>query len=289
MTEKNNFPDFTTYPKTFEKYKWYKPILVFIVGLILYLIFLSIIFAIFGKIYGNNAINNALLSGYESMDTSDMASYVSYLPIAMFIPTLYIASKIVKDRPFSSYGSSRGGWNWKLYFKSLTIPFVVFLIYGIITLLLSGGKRVPTQMTALGFIICLFLVPLQCIGEEYVNRGLFMQTFGSWFNIPILAVILQSIFFTTLHGYNPTGMLGIFITGIVYGLLAWKTYGIETSSALHSINNLYIMTYVSLGFENATSNVSISGFLISITLTIVSAALLYYISNRYGWIEENTQ
>ena len=38
MTEKNKISEFITFPTTFENYKWYKPILVFIVTAIMYLI-----------------------------------------------------------------------------------------------------------------------------------------------------------------------------------------------------------------------------------------------------------
>ena len=40
MTEKNTISDYITFPKTFENYKWYKPILVFIVGFIIFLLLL---------------------------------------------------------------------------------------------------------------------------------------------------------------------------------------------------------------------------------------------------------
>ena len=46
--------------------------------------------------------------------------------MVMFAPAIYIASKIVRDRPFSSYSSSHGGWNWKLYLKCLSIPFAIY-------------------------------------------------------------------------------------------------------------------------------------------------------------------
>ena len=35
--------DFITFPRTFEKYKWYRPIIVFIVGFIIMLIFEAIL------------------------------------------------------------------------------------------------------------------------------------------------------------------------------------------------------------------------------------------------------
>ncbi len=44
----HNTPEYITFPRTFENYRWYKPILVFIIGAIVYVILQVAIFAIFG-------------------------------------------------------------------------------------------------------------------------------------------------------------------------------------------------------------------------------------------------
>ena len=89
------------------------------------------------------------------------------------IPSLYIGAKIVKDRPFSSYVSSHEGWNYKLYLKSLVIPTIIMIIFEGISIAFNGAEG--TNHFSIGFfIICLILVPLQCIAEEYVFRGLIM-------------------------------------------------------------------------------------------------------------------
>ena len=43
----DKFPEFITFPRTFEKYKWYKPLLVLVIGAIVYLVLQTLIFAIF--------------------------------------------------------------------------------------------------------------------------------------------------------------------------------------------------------------------------------------------------
>ena len=224
MTEKS---EFITFPKTFEKYKWYKPILVFIIGVIAYLILSLLLSLIFEVAYGEHFTNFILNGGYEVMN-SEIGQIFSDLGVIIMLPSLYIGAKIVKDRPFSSYASSRGGWNYKLYFKSLLIPFIIMIIFEGISVAFNGAEG--TSHFSIGFFIaCLILVPLQCIAEEYVFRGLIMQTFGSWLNIPVLAVILQSIVFGIMHGYNSLGNISIVISGLLMGILAWKSNGIEVS------------------------------------------------------------
>lgn len=40
---KNDFPEYVTFVRTFENYKWYKPLLVFVVGLIVFFIFFVVV------------------------------------------------------------------------------------------------------------------------------------------------------------------------------------------------------------------------------------------------------
>ena len=140
MTENDKeISDYITFPRTFEKYRWYKPILVFIVGLILLLIFQLIVVLGFCVIYDWNFIMQIIDGGYEVLNTEGGQIFTD-LGVIIMLPALYLATKIVKDRPFSSYSSSRGGWNFKLYFKALIIPFVLYLIVEVIGLLWMGQR-----------------------------------------------------------------------------------------------------------------------------------------------------
>lgn len=284
MTENNEKSEFITFPKTFEKYKWYKPLLVFIVTIIFYVIF-SVALLIFSYgIYGESFVTSIINGGYEVLN-SEGGQILSDLGIIILIPAIYLATKVVKDRPFSSYSSSRGGWNIKLYFKALIIPLILFLIFEGIDVAMNGAKG--TYHFSIGFLlICLILVPLQCIAEEYLYRGLIMQTLGSWFNIPILAIIIQAIIFSVSHGYNTIGLVEIVVAGIIYGFFTWKTNGIEVSSALHTANNLSISLLVMFGLSSSTSSALLNDVIIAIVFEILLAILMYYIGKKTNWFGE---
>ena len=285
----NKFSDFVTFPRTFEKYKWYKPLISLVLVLIVYFVFQIILLVVFNFIYGESVINGILFGGYETLNTSDASVYFSYISIAVFIPALYIASKIVRDRPFSSYASSRGGWNWKLYFKCLLIPLAVYIIVNVISIPFDNNPKTSTsQVSLITMVLSLILIPLQCIAEEYVFRGALMQALGSWFKIPILAIVIQAIIFALLHSYDALGVISIAISGVVYGLLAWRTNGIEAGAAIHSINNLMGFYIVALGLGSISSKVSLTEFIVDVALTLISAAALYYIGNKKGWFSEKT-
>ena len=276
--------EYITFPKTFEKYRWYKPILVFIIGAIIFLILNLLLIAVFYAICGENLMVQLLHGGYEVMN-SEIGEIYSHLGVVIMLPSLYLASKIVKDRPFSSYSSSRGGWNTQLYLKAFIIPFILFLVVGIIesVILGNGGNY---HFTMLFFIILLIVVPLQCITEEYVFRGLLMQTLGSWFNIPLLAIILQAIIFGFTHGYNGIGIIGTIISGLVMGFLAWKANGLEVSSAFHTANNLSFSLLVMFGIQSSTSTIQMADLIISTMGSVIFGILLYYIGKRSNWFGE---
>ena len=290
MFENNELSDYITFAKTFENYKWYKPILVFILGTIIMLILEVITVIIFNHIFGYNFIDYVFNGGYEVLN-NEIGLILTDLLVIIMIPSLYLASKIVKDRPFSSYSSSRGGWNFKLYLKALIIPLILYIIYGFIDTAIKGPEG-TYHFSILFLIISLISIPLQCIAEEYIFRGLIMQTFGSWFKIPILAIILQAIIFSISHNYNTLGLIEIVISGLIYGYLTWKTNGIEVSSAMHTANNFTINLFVMFGLQSSTSMPKLNDVIISIIFEIILFAIVYYIGKKSDWfgeIPEKTQ
>ena len=290
MTENNKITEFITFPKTFEKYRWYKPILVFIIGLIIMLIFQLILMVVFGAIYGESAMDIITGGGYEVLNTN-LGEIFTDLSVIVMIPALYIATKIVRDRPFSSYASSRGGWNFKLYLKALIIPFIALMVFQGIDVVINGADG-TYHFSILFLIASLILVPLQCTAEEFVYRGLIMQTFGSWFKIPVLAIVLQAIIFSVSHGYNSLGLVEVFVSGLIFGFLTWKTNGIEVSSAMHTANNFSISLFIMFGLRSATSSPQFNDVVISIVFDIILCAIMYYVIMKTDWfseINENTQ
>ncbi len=283
--------DYITFPKTFENYRWFKPILVALISFAMVLILGAITVLVFNLIVGQEFVINIFQGGYEAMN-SPAGIFFTDLLIILIIPALYLASKIVKDRPFSSYSSSRGGWNFKLYFKALIIPVILYIIFLCIDTVIKGPKGASNISIAF-ILVLLICVPLQSIAEEYVFRGFIMQTFGSWFNIPILAIAIQAIIFALGHGYhNFIGILEMITMGLVYGFLAWKTNGIEVSSALHTANNFVFGLFVMFGLQASTSSPQLVSGIATIVFEILLVIIMYYVGEKTNWfgeIPENSQ
>ena len=279
--------DYITFPRTFENYKWYKPLIVIILTFIIMLIISGIITFASYQILGREFLVGTIGNGIDSLNSAESIFFAD-LNIIMFIPSLYIASKIVNDRPFSSYSSSRGGWNFKLYLKALIIPLILYIIYMAAESIILAKK--PSINFSIAFLLVIFIsIPLQSIAEEYIFRGLLMQTLGSWSKIPVLALVLQAIIFGLFHGYNSLGLIETITMGLVCGYFAWKTNGIEVCSAIHSANNMSIGIFVMLGLHTSTSSPQLMSVLPTVIFLIVLAAILYYIGEKTEWFGEIQQ
>ena len=111
--------DFTTYPRQFKAYRWFKPLLTGLLFVLLYFLFVSLLYLITNLAFHTTVSS----SGYDDLDFySATGAFFNGAMGAIYIPSLLLAALIVKDRPLSSYFSSGGGWRWKSLMRySMTI------------------------------------------------------------------------------------------------------------------------------------------------------------------------
>ena len=268
--------DFTTYPRTFEGYRWYKPLIIGALAIILYLVLcLGIITAV--SMYNPDIF-------YSSTNPSDFDSMaiLTSIIIVLMVPSIYIPSRLLRERPFSSYLSSLGGWKWSVFIKSAAISILVFTLITILQILIDGAHG-ESSFTILTFILCIIITPFQCFAEEYLCRGFLMQTFGSWFKIPVIAIILQALIFTLLHQYNAIGLAEIFVSGFIFGFVTWYSKGLEVSSAIHTINNIFAFSLTGFGYAVATTEVSLIDFSVNVMTLAIILILILFADKKYDW------
>lgn len=278
---------YVTYPRRFEGYKWSNPIIVTVLFLVFYYMFMNVIVLFSAVCSGNltEMIKN-LKSGYDAFDTfSAFGALATLGSIAAAIPALMLAAAIIKDRPFSSYTSSRGGWNWKIFFIMLVPALIIIGIPGVILTLRENGDHV-VRFTVVGFIILTILGPLQCVAEEYIFRGLIMQTVGSWFRLPIIGIIVQVIVFAVLHPYNIWGVLSVSVTGLCFGIIAYLTKGLETSSAVHIVNNMIAFYMTGFGLGKIETNVNPTDLIFNAIALPIYIVVIIIIEKKFHLFDE---
>ena len=128
---------YTTYPRRFNSYKWYKPLAVG--GLFVIFIFIAqIAIDIITKFLLGTSVSS---TGYDDMDFFTAAgAFSNGASAAAVLPCMILAAIIVKDRPVSSYFSSMGGWRWRIFFRTLAAAFVILGIPTIIQHLVKGNS-----------------------------------------------------------------------------------------------------------------------------------------------------
>ncbi|MBP5749546.1 MAG: CPBP family intramembrane metalloprotease [Firmicutes bacterium] len=276
--------EYPTYPRRFISYRWFKPILVALIFFVLYM-GASVAIVVAGAVQqgGLDAIMN-IAGSYDSMDVASVSGILLNLgSLAIVIPILALVTLIVRDRPFSSYSSARGGWDWGVFGKMMLLALIVCGVPNVIWILLDHGP-LDNHFTVFTFLLLTVMGPLQCIAEEYLFRGLIMQTFGGWFRIPVIAVIGQALIFMSMHPYNLTGRLTILATGCMMGLMAWITRGIEASSAIHIVNNMVAFYVDGLGIGAIASEVSTLDLFVTLAVDAVYVLALLFLRKK-GWFD----
>ena len=260
LFEKSEEKEFTTFPATLETYSWYKPILIAMIAIIVTI-----------------ALSFAALSIIKIDPRSSTVMNLILAAVTMIIVILgiYIGNRIIYKIPFSTQVAPVRKWNWGVYIKSFVIALIV---YGIIMSynFLASGAKITNNLPISLIILCLILPIFQGFGEEFLCRGLLMQTFGSWFKIPIVAIILQAVIFAVLHPYQLFSLISVLCTGLVYGLITWYGQGLEASSAMHAVNN--IASFLAIGFglqQGAGGNSSDPiAFLINVAIVVIPVVIV---------------
>lgn len=287
---------YPTYGRQFLAYRWYKPILTGLLFAIFYLLLTVALVIGMGVLQGIQTGNPDLTElfeqmqlGYDGMDLSDpMQCIYSLGGVAIMIPALWLASLIVRDRPFSSYSSSRGGWSSKVFWKVFPVAFLCITIPILFVELIIHHRYsdFSVKFTLGGFIILTILGPLQCIAEEYAFRGFLMQTLGSWVRLPVLAVILQALIFASGHPYNRIGQVGIFITGIVFAVSAWMGRGLEIPAAMHICNNMTIFYLQGLNMATISSQSDMEEIVFDVVTGALYLAFIFVLGRKTDWFDK---
>ena len=278
--------EYTTFPRRFISYRWFKPLLVALLTFVFMLLFQIVTLIIATAWAGDIDFIFTIGTTYDDMNPyTGPGAMVELGSIAVILPALALAALIVRDRPYSSYSSSRGGWNWKAFGKCLLVALVVVALPSIIELFLfpDEGATGIVKLTVPGVIACIAIIPFQCAAEEYVFRGLIMQTVGSWTKLPVLAILVQAAVFAAAHPYNMIGVIAIFLNGVVWGIVVQQTKGLEASCAAHIVNNFMAFGLGGLGLASITSEVDVISLVIALAIDLVYLAVILVAHKKLNW------
>ena len=259
-----------------------------VLTVIFVLIFTLILIAIGGAAAGADAGFLAMLKGgYDTFDAyTGPGALVTLGNVAALLLSLFLATCIVKDRPFSSYGSARGGWRMNVFWKCFAAALIVCAIPILVQVFLKHPSPQAVRFTVVGFLLCTILGPIQCVAEEYIFRGLFFQTVGSWFKSLIIALLVSAALFGSSHPYNIYGVAEVTLFGLFMCIMAVLCKGLEASSAVHIVNNMTLFYLGGFGYETVSKDSDLESLLTSAAINTVYLLVLFFVGKKRGWFEQ---
>lgn len=284
--------DYHRLTRTYATYRWWKPVMVGLIALGLYIgasIITTIIFMV--AVIDDPALNqkfNEMALSPDTIDMSDPGIFAfTMISLILLLPTILIATRIMNVQKVGTLtsvtGKMRWGWLGKCMLVALSIlTLSLALSFGVDT---ASGIPFEPDFAApnmwLLLILTLLLVPFQATAEEYIFRGYLMQLLGSWLRHPAFAILIPVPFFMAGHMYDIYGQLDVGFFAIAAGWLAWRTGGLEAAIALHVVNNSVIFALGAIGLVDVSSSESnLPSLIASIITTLIFVAVVVWLANK---------
>ena len=231
---------------------------------------------------------------------SNLFLFLMILTFAIGLFFLFFSIKHIHKRSKTSLITSREKVDWKRFFYSFTLWFVVSAITIAIGYFTEPENFTwnfkPIPFFILVAISFLFL-PLQTSFEELFFRGYLMQGLGILAKNRWFPLFFTSIAFGLLHGANPeVEKLGYIImvfyigTGFLLGIMTLMDEGTELSLGFHAANNITAAMLVTTNwtvFQTDallidTSEPSV-GWETFVPVFVIYPLILFVFSKKYGW------
>ncbi|MFF3670227.1 CPBP family intramembrane glutamic endopeptidase [Microtetraspora malaysiensis] len=217
------------------------------------------------------------------------------LSIALMIPWSMFIQRWLYGVKGASLHSVRSVFRPAVFGRAVLTLVPIWVLYTTAFFLLSSyteGSWRFSDLVAV-FVITLLLTPLQAAGEEYNYRGVAFRVAASWGRGPRAAMALglavSSILFAAIHlSTDPWLNLYYLTLGVTFGLMTWRTGGLETSVVIHAANNtlIYLIMIVTHADPLAGSDRSAGAgsvvMLIPCVLLVAIIAVIWARTRRTG-------
>lgn len=191
--------------------------------------------------------------------------------------------RVLHRRRASWLWSVSPGIRWRFLLACFLIGVVVLVG---LQFLVSGIPAWAPQHDAWAFVIAILVTsPIQAAAEEVFFRGYLMQVLGLVWRKEWFAIISSALVFALFHGaQNPPLFFHRFAFGVLMGVLAWRTGGLEASIGVHIANNLGAFLWAALtssvAAARAVQTITWPGALEEIAAFAVFTAIAWWVAGR---------
>jgi len=231
---------------------------------------------------------------------SNLYLFVMILTFLFGLVALLFSIKYIHLRDLKTLFTSRNNIDWKRVFYGFVLWFSISLVLMALDYFLNSDNYVwnfqPIPFLILVLISFIFM-PFQTSFEELLFRGYIMQGLGVLFKNAAVSLIVTSVIFGLLHGFNPEfDKLGPMVmiyyigTGFLFGITTLMDDGTELSLGMHAANNIAAAVFVTMNWtvfqtdalfiDTSEPQVGIELFL---PVFVIYPLVLFIFSKKYGW------
>lgn len=173
---------------------------------------------------------------------------VNMLAFIPFIVATLLAVRFLHGRPIRTLVTPEPQVNWKRFFASLGIWFVLAAVAAFIESQIYPGRYTFTPRLAQFipfFFAAILFIPIQTSSEEFFFRGYLLQNLGLKIKNPWILCLLSGIIFTLPHLVNPEVSVDAVLLPLYYfsfgafaALITLRDNGLELALGMHAGNNL---------------------------------------------------
>ncbi len=244
--------------------QWYKYLAIILITLVGGQLLGVIPLAVFTVVKGvesgqmSNMENGLDLSMYGVSNTVTLIFIL--IPFLVSILFYVLFFKSIHKRSWKTTVNGTTKIRWNRFFLGVLVWGSVSLVLFVISYFSSPedfeiqfdlAKWVPL------LVVSVLILPFQTSYEELIFRGYLAQGVGNLFRNRLLVIIIPSIGFALLHGFNPeiekygfwVMMPQYFTIGATFALISVLDDGIELAMGAHAINNIF--SSVMLNYEGS--------------------------------------
>ena len=238
-----------------ENFRWYDEV-------ILVMLFATFMMLICGQIMGG-LVEAPFANLIENDSTGYWSTFFMYFGfIGTWIVFMLEFLMVKKDRPIlKALWTAPKGNNIKYLGLGFVIGFGLNIICAIVAVL---NKDISLHYDSFNFIKLLLLfvaVFIQSSAEEMVCRGFIFQRLRRGYRHPAVAIILNSLLFTSMHLFNPgasvISMTAVLAAGLLFSLMVYYMDSIWCVMAAHTAWNFTQNLILGLPNSGIVSPVSV--------------------------------
>lgn len=269
------------------RHRWWRPVLAGIVAAPTWFLMAAALTGVF-------AVAGLVPDTIEEFGTDPWGALYGNLVIAALIPATFLGLWVGHRRSPLRVLSVvlRLRWGWMLRCAAVVTP--LWILYLAASWVLFDQEVLPRAEQWVGLVVvCILTTPLQAAGEEIAFRGGLVQSVGSWFRSPVVALVVTTLLstaaFVAAHGsFDPWIVIEIGTLGVFGCYLAWRTGGLEAAIVVHVVNNVLItLTGALLGgleesYVDSTTTGSPLSALSGVLATALVTVVLLRLARRHG-------